>query len=552
VHGAEREFRVSDPVPAVSEASTAGETQSLARHPPRTEHDVSGAPDRAAPTVNRAAITISIMLATIMQAIDTTIANVALPHIQGSLSAAQDQITWVLTSYIVAAAIMTPLTGWLAGAFGIKRVFLISVAGFTVASALCGLADSLAQMVLFRLLQGVCGAALMPLSQAVLLRINPPERHGQAMAVWGTGAMVGPIAGPALGGWLTDNYNWRWVFYINLPVGIIAFLGILFFIHETRHARRERFDFFGFGALAIAIGALQMLLDRGELKDWFHSTEIWIEATIAGLALYLFVVHTMTTSERPFLNRDLLRDPNFVTGNVLMFFIGVIMFATLALQPTMLQQSMNYPVATAGLVIAPRGIGTMAAMFLVGRIINRVDIRLLILSGLALTAISLYQMSGFTLVMGTQPIVVSGLVQGVGLGFVFVPLSTISFATLPRSVLTQGTAVFSLTRNIGSSIGIAILEALFVENSQIVHSHLVEHLRPDNPLAHPPYLMAPYSLSTSTGIAALNAEVTRQAQMVAYIDDFKLMMVIALLAAPLLLLLRKPRVARTTGPVATE
>jgi len=492
------------------------------------------------------------MLATIMQAIDTTIANVALPHIQGSLSAAQDQITWVLTSYIVAAAIMTPLTGWLAGAFGIKRVFLISVAGFTVASALCGLADSLAQMVLFRLLQGVCGAALMPLSQAVLLRINPPERHGQAMAVWGTGAMVGPIAGPALGGWLTDNYNWRWVFYINLPIGIIAFLGILFFIHETRHARRERFDFLGFGALAIAIGALQMLLDRGELKDWFHSTEIWIEATIAGLALYLFVVHTMTTSERPFLNRDLLRDPNFVTGNVLMFFIGVIMFATLALQPTMLQQSMNYPVATAGLVIAPRGIGTMAAMFLVGRIINRVDIRLLILSGLALTAISLYQMSGFTLVMGTQPIVVSGLVQGVGLGFVFVPLSTISFATLPRSVLTQGTAVFSLTRNIGSSIGIAILEALFVENSQIVHSHLVEHLRPDNPLAHPPYLMAPYSLSTSTGIAALNAEVTRQAQMVAYIDDFKLMMVIALLAAPLLLLLRKPRVARTTGPVATE
>ena len=410
MHGLECEFKVSDPVRAVGEASTAGETQSLARHPPLTEHDVSGAPDRVAPTVNRAAITISIMLATIMQAIDTTIANVALPHIQGSLSAAQDQITWVLTSYIVAAAIMTPLTGWLAGAFGIKRVFLISVIGFTVASALCGLADSLAQMVLFRLLQGVCGAALMPLSQAVLLRINPPERHGQAMAVWGTGAMVGPIAGPALGGWLTDSYNWRWVFYINLPVGIIAFLGILFFIHEARHLRRERFDFFGFGALAVAIGALQMLLDRGELKDWFHSTEIWIEATVAGLSLYLFVVHTITTSQPPFLNRALLRDPNFVASNVLMFFIGVIMFATLALQPTMLQQLMNYPVATAGLVTAPRGIGTMVAMFLVGRIINRVDNRLLILGGLALTTISLYQMSGFTLVMDAQPIVVSGLI----------------------------------------------------------------------------------------------------------------------------------------------
>jgi DHA2 family multidrug resistance protein len=513
---------------------------------------VRAAPDHAAPAVNRAAITISIMLATIMQAIDTTIANVALPHIQGSLSAAQDQITWILTSYIVAAAIMTPLTGWLAGAFGIKGVFLISVAGFTLTSALCGMAENLPQMVLFRLLQGIFGAALMPLSQAVLLRINPPERHGQAMAIWGTGAMIGPIAGPALGGWLTDNYNWRWVFYINLPVGIIAFLGILFFIHESRHAHRERFDFFGFAALGVAIGALQMLLDRGELKDWFHSTEIWIEATIAGLALYLFVVHTVTTREPPFLDRDLLRDRNFVVGLVLMFFVGVIMFATLALMPTMLQQSMNYPVATAGLVIAPRGIGTMVAMFLVGRIIGLVDIRLLILSGLALTTVSLYQMSGFSLAMDTQPIVVSGLVQGFGLGFVFVPLSTISFSTLPRSVLTQGTAIFSLMRNIGSSIGIAILEALFVENTQIVHSRLVEQLRPDNPLAQAPYLLSPYSLSTTTGIAVLNAEVTRQAQMVAYIDDFKLMMVIAFLVAPLLLLLHKPRGVSAPSPAAAE
>jgi DHA2 family multidrug resistance protein len=543
---------MSDHVPAARDASASGESLNPGQLPGRIERDGSGTLDPVAPKVNRAAITISIMLATIMQAIDTTIANVALPHIQGSLSAAQDQITWVLTSYLVAAAIMTPLTGWLAGAFGIKRVFLISVAGFTAASALCGAAESLTQMVLFRLLQGICGAALMPLSQAVLLRINPPERHGRAMAVWGTGVMVGPIVGPALGGWRTDHYDWRWVFYINLPIGIIAFVGILVFINETRHALRERFDFFGFGALGVAIGALQVLLDRGELKDWFHSTEIWVEATVAGLALYLFVVHTLTTSGRPFLNRDLLRDSNFVAGLVLMFFVGVIMFATLALMPTMLQQLMHYPVATAGLVIAPRGVGTMIGMFLVGRIINVVDVRLIILSGLALTTFSLYQMSEFSLGMDMQPIVVSGLVQGFGLGFVFVPLSTISFSTLPRSILTQATALFSLVRNIGSSIGIAILEALFVENTQTVHAHLIEHLRPDNPLAQAPYLLAPFSLSKTPGIAALNVEVTRQAQMVAYIDDFKLMMVIALLSAPLLLLLRKSQSANSPGPVATE
>jgi DHA2 family multidrug resistance protein len=239
----------------------------------------------AAPA-NRGAITISIMLAPIMQGVDTTIANVALPHMQGSLSASQDQIAWVLTSYIVAAAIMTPLTGWLAGRFGIKYVFLISVAGFTLASALCGIATSLAQLVIYRVLQGVCGAALVPLSQSVLLQINPPERHARAMAVWGTGTILGPVIGPALGGWLTDDYNWRWVFYINLPVGALATLGILIFIRETRRAHREPFDFFGFATLSLAIGALQLMLDRGELKDWFSSTEIWISATIAGLGLY--------------------------------------------------------------------------------------------------------------------------------------------------------------------------------------------------------------------------------------------------------------------------
>ena len=490
---------------------------------------------------NRTAITCSIMLATIMQGVDNTIANVALPHIQGSLSAAQDQIAWVLTSYIVAAAIMMPLTGWLAGRFGIKYVFFFSVIGFTIASALCGSATSLGQLVLYRVLQGVCGAALVPLSQSTLLQINPVERHGQAMAVWGIGVMLGPIAGPVLGGWLTYNYDWRWVFYINVPIGILSALGILVFIQERGRAHREIFDFFGFASLSIGIGALQMLLDRGQLLDWFNSNEIWAEAIVAGVALYLFIVHTATATDRSFLNRALLKSPNFIAATVLMFFIGGILSGTLALLPTMLQALMNYPVVTTGLVTTPRGFGTMFAMFLVGRLIGRIDTRLIIFSGLALTLFSLWQMTEFSLYMGMWPILVSGFLQGFGLGCTFVPLNTIALSTLPRHMLTQGTAIRSLMRNLGGSVGISILEALLAQNTQTVHSRLVEGLRPDNPLAQAPYLSAPFSLTTPFGVAALNAEVTRQAAMVAYIDDFALMMLIVLMSVPLLFLVRRPR-----------
>jgi DHA2 family multidrug resistance protein len=503
-----------------------------------------------APPINRGAITVSIMLATFMQGVDTTIANVALPHMQGSMSASQDQIAWVVTSYIVAAAIMTPLTGWLAGRFGIKYVFLVSVIGFTLASALCGSAMSLAEIVLYRLLQGICGAALVPLSQAVLLQINPPHRHAKAMAVWGLGVILGPIIGPALGGWLTDQYTWRWVFYINLPFGVLAALGILVFIHEGRHAHREPFDFFGFATLSVAIGALQMLLDRGQLKDWFGSTEICVEATIAGLAFYLFVVHTLTASDRSFLNREMLKDANLGAGTLLMFLVGIPLYGTMTLLPTMLQDLMNYPVTTTGLVIAPRGIGTMIAMFVVARLSGRFDVRLLVLGGLLLTALAMWQMTGFSLGMGMAPIITTGLLQGFGLGFVFTPLSTVTFSTLPRHILTQGTAIFSLMRNLGGSVGISIVEALLVSNTQTVHSRLVEQLRPDNPLTHS--LKAPFSLSVPTGIAALNAEATRQAAMVAYIDDFQLMMIVLIVTLPLLLLLRQPRSAARGAAVPVD
>ena len=494
--------------------------------------------DAARPVANRGMITVSIMLANIMQGVDNTILNVALPHVQGSLSASLDQIAWALTSYIVCAAIMMPLTGWLAGRFGIKYVFLVSVIGFTFASALCGAATSLGSLVFFRAVQGVAGAGLVPLSQATLLQINPPERHGHAMAVFGIGTILGPIMGPALGGWLTYDYSWRWVFYINLPVGVLCMLGTLIFIRETRHVHREPFDFVGFLTLSLGIGALQLMLDRGELKDWF---EIWIEATVAGLGFYLFSVHTVTTDERSFLNRDLLKSANFVAGTVLMFCSGLIMTGTLALLPTMLQNLMNFPALTTGLVTAPRGIGSMAAMFLVAPLINRVDNRLIILFGLLLTATAMWQMSQFSLQMGMAPVVISGLLQGFGLGCTQVPLNIIALSTLPRHILTQGTAIRSLMRNLGGSVGISILVATLAQNIQVVHSRLIEGLRPDNPLAQAPYLAEPFSLSTPSGIAALNAEVTRQAAMVAYIDDFRLIMLIALGSIPLLLLLRETR-----------
>ncbi|HEX3864458.1 MAG TPA: DHA2 family efflux MFS transporter permease subunit [Stellaceae bacterium] len=500
---------------------------------------------------NRTAITISIMLSVIMRGLDNTIANVALAHIQGSLSVSQEEVSWVLTSYIVSTAIAMPLTGWIAGRLGIKYVFLVSVIIFTVSSALCGAAVNLEQLVFYRILQGFGSAALVPLSQATLLQINPPERHGQAMAVFGTGTILGPIAGPAVGGFLTDALGWRWVFYVNVPIGIVSAVGIALFIREARRTHSEAFDFFGFLTLSVAIGALQLLLDRGEVKDWFGSTEIWVEATIGLLAFYLLVVHTATTTDRSFVNRDLLKNTPFVAGTMLVFLIGVSMNGTLALLPLMLQDLMNYPVMTTGVLMMSRGIGTMLGMFVVGRLINKIDVRLILVVGMLMLAFGLWQMTGFSLQMNAEPVIVSGLIQGFGFGCTGVPLNIIALSNLPRHILTQGTAIRGLMRNLGGSVGIPILVAQLVENTQIVHARLVENLRPDNPMMHHPFLAAPYSLTTLTGLAALDHEVTRQASMTAYIDDFKLMMIVAVASLPLVLLLGKPA-PRRADPVRAD
>src|SRR3954470_16978305 len=486
---------------------------------------------------HRGIITVCVMLATIMQALDTTIANVALPYMQGNLSATQDQVNWVLTSYIVASAIAIPVTGFLATRFGRRRLFLATVAGFTGASVLCGIAGSLEQMVLFRLLQGVFGAPLVPLSQSVLLDSYPKEKHGSAMAMWGIGVMVGPILGPTLGGWLTEYYNWRWVFYINLPIGILTFLGLSAFLGETKISKLS-LDWFGFLALSLGIGGLQMMLDRGEQLDWFSSTEIVVEAALMALGFYLFLVQTFT-AERPFIDPRIFRDRNFAVGLMFIFVIGIILLATLALLTPYLQNLMGYPVLTAGLILAPRGMGTMLAMMICGRLINRVDPRILLVVGFLLTAAVLWEMTGFTPDVSQSTLIRTGVLQGMGLGFMFVPLSTITFATLTPEFRTQGTALYSLFRNIGSSIGISFVTFLLTRNTQVMHAALAEHVTPYNDALAAPALSRIWNMASEAGRLALDLEITRQATIIAYADDSKLLMLVALAALPLVFLLRK-------------
>lgn len=493
---------------------------------------------------HRGFITVSVMLSTIMQALDTSIANVALPHMQGSLSASQDQISWVLTCYIVAAAIATPLTGWVAGRYGRKRLFLVSIAGFTMASLLCGSAINLAQIVAYRLLQGVFGAALIPLSQAVLLDINPRERHAHAMAIWGAGIVVAPILGPTLGGWLTDTYDWRWVFLINLPVGILAFGGVLLFVIETPIDRSRPFDLFGFAMLSLGLGALQMMLDRGQQNDWWGSTETWVELMLSISGFWVFVVHS-ATADHPFVSLALFKDWNFVACSVLMFLIGALLYGTLALLPPLLQDLYNYPVVTTGNLLAPRGVGTLVAMAVVGRLSGRVDPRVLLVAGFSITGFSLWEMTQYTLDMDTWTIVAATVVQGLGFGLVWVPLSVVAFATLPNRYRTEGSAFSSLTRNIGGSLGISIGENVLVTAIQTSHASIATHATPYNLMLQLPNVRSAWDLQTLHGLTMLNAEITRQAEMIAYIDVFRLLMVLTFATMPLLLLLR---IDKSGGP----
>ncbi|MGO8024296.1 DHA2 family efflux MFS transporter permease subunit [Rhizobium leguminosarum] len=495
----------------------------------------------ATPIANRGAITACVILAVIMQALDTTIANVALPYIQGSVSASADQINWVLTSYIVAAAIMTPPSGFLAAKFGRKRVLLVAIAGFVAASVLCGLAQSLNQIVAFRLLQGLFGASLVPLSQGILLDIYTVEERGSAMALFGVSVMVGPVLGPVIGGWLTDNISWRWVFYINVPIGALAFMGIVVYVTETKRELLAKLDWFGFGMMSLGIAALQLFLDRGEQLDWFSSSEIMLEALICASAFYLLIVHTLT-AEKSFVNPKLFLDQNFAISMIFIFVVGITYLASLALMTPYLQTLMGYPVITAGIVMGPRGLGTMLCMFIVGRLVGKVDTRALLALGLGLTAWAMYDMTGWTPDVSQWTIVSVGFIQGAGLGFLFVPLTTIAFSTLPAHMRGDGTGLYNLSRNIGSAVGISIVSALIVENTQSNHESIAAYVTPFN---HAFNAVAAQGLSpvTAAGRASLNEIITLQATIIAYMDDFKLLMLMSLAVIPLVLLLRKPKAA---------
>ena len=511
----------------------------------------SAAAPVAVPGLRRNMVTICAMTATIMQALDTTIANVALPYMQGTLSASQDQINWVLTSYIVAAAIMTAPVGWVANRFGRKRIFIICSGGFTIASVLCGLAQDINQMVLFRLLQGVFGAALVPLSQAVMLDSYALHERAKAMAIWGMGVMMGPIMGPSLGAWLTETYSWHWVFFVNLPFGIFTVLGLLIFMDETKKDFSLRFDWFGFTALAVGIGSLQIALDRGEQLGWTESNEIIAEFIVSIVGFYYFFAHSLTT-DRPFIQFALFKDRNFVSGCVFMAVMGLVLFSTMALSSPYLQNVIGYPIITAGLLLASRGCGTFVAMMLVGRMMRYIEARTLIIGGLSLTCISLFYMTYWTDQTGVPEIVTLSIVQGFGFGLVFVPLSTVAFLTLPNHLRTDGTSMLTLMRNVASSIGISVVIAQLTEGSRRVYAVLSQHINPFNHAMQMPDVRGMIDLGTDKGRAMADAMVSLQAQIIAFSQDYQMVMLFTLCAIPLAIMIGSTKAALRKQSLAPE
>ena len=502
----------------------------------------SALPDPATRTL----ITICALAAVLMTTLDGTIAIIALPRIQSNLAASQEQIAWVLTSYLIAAAIATPLSGWLADRFGRVRIMALSVFGFTLASLGCGLSANLEMLVLFRAIQGACGASLVPLSQVLLLDIYPVEKHGPAIAMFGIGTLVGPMIGPTLGGWLTEYFSWRWIFLINAPVGIFAFLGLTFFARKAHVAVKRPFDLKGFMMVSIALSSLQLMLDRGQMLDWFASREIWIEAAIAGTAFYVAVVH-MLTARDPFIKPAIFRDRNFTIGTILAAMIGVFLVGVVPIVTSLMQQVLGYPVMLTGILSMPRAIGNIITIVAVGRIVGHSDARILILIGVVLQLIGLYILTTMSLDMDQGELAAVAFVQGCGSGFLFLPLTLVVFSTLAPQYRNEASTLFALTRNLGGAIGISVIETMTIRDMAVVQSRLVERIRPDNPIMA--WRMPEFNPFEPGAIGGILGPLLRQVQMVAYVDSFRLLFVLALMMAPLCLLLRSSVKAEQEAPI---
>ncbi len=490
------------------------------------------------PVQNHLLLVVGIMAATLLQVLDITIANVAIPHMQSTLGATPDTISWVLTSYIIASAVAMPITGWLADRVGSRRLFIASVFAFVAASMLCGMAQNLEEMVIFRALQGVSGAFIAPLSQAAMLDSTRPSKQSAILALWGMGVMIGPILGPVLGGWITENWSWRWVFYVNVPVGA-ACLAILMAELPSRPIVRRRFDLFGFAALATTLACLQLLLDRGTGLDWFNSFEIWLYAFLILSAAWIGVIH-FSTAPQPLFDRQLFANINFVISLMFMLVIGVVMFATMALLPPMLQGLFGYNVVDTGMALMPRGVGVLISMQLSGLLMRRgVDARWMVSTGFVIGAWSLYQMAGWSLEVDRYHVIMTGLIQGLGIGLVFIPLNSTAFATLPPRLRTDGSSLLNLTRSVGSSIGISVMMTLLSRNTQSIHADLAGHVTPAITGAIDLSSLDRFQQYGEAGLQMLDLMVIRQALMVAYIDDFWLMMWLSIAALPMVLLMRR-------------
>jgi DHA2 family multidrug resistance protein len=475
-------------------------------------------PRRDSPLALRIAM-ICVILGMFMQMLDQTIANVALPYMQGSLQASRDEITWVLTSYVIAAAIMTGPVGWLASRFGRREVFLISLVGFTATSALCGLAQSLDQIVLFRLLQGAFGAALSPLSQAIILDRYTLQERGKIMAVWSAITMLGPILGPTLGGYLTDNYSWRWVFYVNVPIGIICITGIYFFLFEDKLARPPKFDWQGFFYLSLLLGAMQLMLDRGTDKDWFNSSEIIIEAVMAVLCGYLFLIHQFTAKD-PFIDLDLFKDRNFVLGLVLTFLVAMLLLGTSALLPPYLQNLGGYSVLDTGLMLAPRGFGTMISMIFMGRIVMKTDARWLMVLGCLILLWAMWEMSGWTPNISRGALTMVTFFQGFAMGLIFVPMNIYTYSTLPQQHRTSGSSLLSLVRNVGAAVGVSITATILSRSVQTNYNQLAEFASPFNRALGQNAASLMLGPQTPFGAANMSNLIAQQSSIIAYANVF--------------------------------